>query len=94
MGFLERLTRGSNHQLIACAAAWVPLPGPATVNAMSDAAPADDQHDVTCPHCHKPFSAELIAGATARHRGFKCPHCRLFVPLTRANEQAPAKLSG
>ena len=68
--------------------------GPATVNAMSDAAPPDDQHDVTCPHCRKPFSAELIAGATARHRGFKCPHCRLFVPLTRATEQAPAELSG
>ena len=36
--------------------------------------------EVECPHCHKPFSAELIEGSAARYRGFKCPHCRLFVP--------------
>jgi hypothetical protein len=64
--------------------------GPATVIAMSDAAPTDARHEVTCPHCRKPFSAELIAGATARHRGFKCPHCRLFVPLARVTAPAPA----
>jgi len=42
----------------------------------------------SCPHCHKPFSAELIAGGAQRHRGFKCPHCKLFVPENRA-EDAP-----
>jgi DNA-directed RNA polymerase subunit RPC12/RpoP len=36
--------------------------------------------EVECPHCHKRFSAELIEGSAARYRGFKCPHCRLFVP--------------
>ena len=36
--------------------------------------------DVECPHCHKHFTAELMEGTAARYRGFKCPHCRLFVP--------------
>jgi hypothetical protein len=31
------------------------------------------------------FTAELIAGATERHQGFKCPHCKLFVPAARAD---------
>jgi transposase-like protein len=39
-----------------------------------------------CPHCGKTFEAELMTGASApRARGFKCPHCRLFVPFERAN---------
>jgi len=40
-------------------------------------------HEVVCPHCNKSFRAELIAGQTERHRGFKCPHCKLFVPADR-----------
>jgi DNA-directed RNA polymerase subunit RPC12/RpoP len=44
---------------------------------------ADDRRDATCPHCGRPFSAELLQGGAERHRGFKCPHCRLFVPLAR-----------
>ena len=50
-------------------------------------APAE-QHEVTCPHCRKPFEAPLIAGNAGRLRGFKCPHCRLYVPLDRAVEAA------
>jgi transposase-like protein len=43
--------------------------------------------DVECPHCHKSFAAEAIdGGRAARYRGFKCPHCKLFVPLQRAND--------
>ena len=45
------------------------------------------RYDVECPHCHKPFTAELINGAAARYQGFKCPHCRLFVPYGRADER-------
>ena len=44
-------------------------------------------HEVSCPHCRKPFVGELLAGASARYRGFKCPHCRLFVPLERVEDQ-------
>jgi hypothetical protein len=51
-------------------------------------APAKEQYEVTCPHCRKHFEAELIAGSAGRLRGFKCPHCRLFVPLERAVDQA------
>jgi hypothetical protein len=41
--------------------------------------------EVECPHCRKSFAAEpLRGGHAARYRGFKCPHCRLFVPLERA----------
>jgi tRNA(Ile2) C34 agmatinyltransferase TiaS len=39
-----------------------------------------------CPHCGKTFEAALMTGASApRARGFKCPHCRLFVPFERAS---------
>ncbi len=47
----------------------------------------DPIYDVACPHCGKSFRAELLDGATERHHGFKCPHCKLFVPLQRAEEQ-------
>ena len=43
--------------------------------------------EVECPHCHKRFAAQPIEGGrAARYLGFKCPHCKLFVPLTRAND--------
>jgi DNA-directed RNA polymerase subunit RPC12/RpoP len=39
--------------------------------------------EVTCPHCKKSFTADLIMGGAERYRGFKCPHCKLFVPAAR-----------
>jgi DNA-directed RNA polymerase subunit RPC12/RpoP len=44
--------------------------------------------DVVCPHCKKPFEAELLAGSAERYHGFKCPHCRLFIPLERVDEES------
>src|SRR4051794_14006350 len=41
------------------------------------------QEDVICPHCKKTFTAPLMDGAAERYRGFKCPHCKLFVPAAR-----------
>jgi len=41
-------------------------------------------HAILCPHCKKTFDGELLAEGS-RHEGFKCPHCRLFVPAERAN---------
>ena len=63
---------------------WLPMPRRAPRTSAS------------CPHCHKPFAAELIAGGAERHRGFKCPHCKLFVPASRADgtETTPAELRG
>ena len=46
-----------------------------------------DEYDVRCPHCKKQFAGELLAGTAARYRGFKCPHCKLFVPYERAAEE-------
>jgi DNA-directed RNA polymerase subunit RPC12/RpoP len=47
---------------------------------------AEASYEVVCPHCGKPFEGELLtASSTPRARGFKCPHCRLFVPFERAN---------
>lgn len=46
-----------------------------------------ETYEVSCPHCHKPFEADLMSGAAERYRGFKCPHCKLFVPYERADEQ-------
>jgi len=41
---------------------------------------------VVCPHCRKEFEPELLASSASAHapEGFKCPHCRLFVPADRA----------
>ena len=51
-----------------------------------------ERYSVTCPHCRKAFIGELLVGAGERHRGFKCPHCKLFVPAERADEaEAAAK---
>jgi hypothetical protein len=41
---------------------------------------------VVCPHCRKTFEPELLEGPAAHFPGFKCPHCRLFVPSGRASE--------
>jgi transposase-like protein len=40
-------------------------------------------YDVVCPHCKKSFRSAPL-GEEERRQGFKCPHCRLFVPLERA----------
>ena len=45
-----------------------------------------ESFEVQCPHCRKTFAAQLLEGAASRYRGFKCPHCRLFVPLDRASD--------
>jgi len=50
--------------------------------------PASTSYEVHCPHCKKQFRGELLEGETERHRGFKCPHCRLFVPYERAVDSA------
>lgn len=43
---------------------------------------------VECPHCRRRFEAKpLRGGRAARYRGFKCPHCKLFVPLARAADR-------
>jgi hypothetical protein len=46
-----------------------------------------DDYEIVCPHCRKRFAGELIEGRAARYEGFKCPHCKLFVPLHRIEEQ-------
>jgi phage FluMu protein Com len=43
-------------------------------------------YTIECPHCHKTFEKDAVQGK-GRIRGFKCPHCRLFVPLGRVEEQ-------
>jgi hypothetical protein len=56
-------------------------------------APAEgsgDSFEIVCPHCKKTFTAELIDGAAERYRGFKCPHCKLFVPAERASAEDAA----
>ena len=45
----------------------------------------DPAFEVTCPHCKKPFHGKLM-GADGR-QGFKCPHCRLFVPYERVETE-------
>ena len=54
---------------------------------MAEPADAKTVYEVVCPHCAKPFEAELISGSAARYHGFKCPHCRLFVALDRVEDR-------
>ena len=58
---------------------------------MSEPPAQDGTYAVQCPHCGRDFTAELLEGAAARSHGCKCPHCRLFVPLERAEEQELAE---
>lgn len=52
---------------------------------MSEPTVGEEQSfEIVCPHCKKTFTATLMEGSAERYRGFKCPHCRLFVPLHRA----------
>jgi endogenous inhibitor of DNA gyrase (YacG/DUF329 family) len=46
------------------------------------------RYRVECPHCHKTFDGEVMEGSAARYRGFKCPHCRLFVPAAHGSSDA------
>ena len=46
----------------------------------------DAVYEVVCPHCAKSFESQPLAGASPRHQGFKCPHCRLFVAYDRVEE--------
>jgi DNA-directed RNA polymerase subunit RPC12/RpoP len=51
--------------------------------------PAGQEGEIVCPHCKKTFVGELLAEGS-RREGFKCPHCRLFVPAERANGDGDA----
>jgi DNA-directed RNA polymerase subunit RPC12/RpoP len=51
---------------------------------VADLPSEDVSREIVCPHCKKPFSAPLMDGDAERYRGFKCPHCKLFVPAERA----------
>jgi DNA-directed RNA polymerase subunit RPC12/RpoP len=50
---------------------------------MAEDTPTERIETIVCPHCKKEFQADLMAGSAERYRGFKCPHCRLFVPAAR-----------
>ena len=54
---------------------------------MTDPSPTDGTHDIECPHCHRHFRSPLLTGTSARHAGFKCPHCKLFVAFERTGDQ-------
>ena len=58
-----------------------------TVIRMAEPGAADTLYEVTCPHCRKSFVGELLEGSAARYRGFKCPHCKLFVPHERVDDR-------
>jgi hypothetical protein len=60
---------------------------------MSEARDGSGRFEAVCPHCRKEFVGELLAGPSAHQRGFKCPHCKLFVPHERARQEtgAPAQ---
>jgi phage FluMu protein Com len=45
--------------------------------------------NVICLHCGKPFRAEVLAPKTGQ-AGFKCPHCKLFMPVERVDEEKTA----
>jgi DNA-directed RNA polymerase subunit RPC12/RpoP len=52
--------------------------------------PAAQAAEIVCPHCKKTFHGQLLAEGS-RHQGFKCPHCRLFVPVDRTRGDGAAR---
>jgi DNA-directed RNA polymerase subunit RPC12/RpoP len=61
---------------------------------VADDPPHAAVYEVTCPHCGKAFREELLSGSAARYNGFKCPHCRLFVPLERVAGDGDSPAAG
>ena len=62
-------------------------PGRAGYDASVSGVTDEQSFEVECPHCHQRFAGEPIdGGRAARYLGFKCPHCKLFVPLQRATD--------
>ena len=57
---------------------------------MSEVRAEEGPFEAVCPHCHKEFVGRLLAGPTAQQTGFKCPHCKLFVPHERSQQEAEA----
>ena len=55
---------------------------------MSEQAAPQGTYAVICPHCNKSFEADVLEGRAARYSGFKCPHCKLFVPFERVEDGA------
>jgi DNA-directed RNA polymerase subunit RPC12/RpoP len=54
---------------------------------MAETTSTDTDFEVVCPHCRRPFRAQLLpTRSAARQPGFKCPHCRLFVAYERVVE--------
>jgi hypothetical protein len=68
--------------------------GSATFEGMTDVGARATVYEIECPHCRKKFREELLTGPAERYRGFKCPHCRLFVPFERVAEQDAADPAG
>jgi DNA-directed RNA polymerase subunit RPC12/RpoP len=62
----------------------------ATFGLMSEVPAQTTVYDVDCPHCKKKFRQEPLTGSAERYHGFKCPHCRLFVPFERVTERDAA----
>jgi phage FluMu protein Com len=58
---------------------------------MAGDAETGEEFEIRCPHCKKAFTAQLIAGSAERYRGFKCPHCKLFVPESRVDDEPAAE---
>jgi DNA-directed RNA polymerase subunit RPC12/RpoP len=50
---------------------------------------AEPVQEVICVHCGKSFRAEVLSPDTEQ-AGFKCPHCKLFMPLERVEENDAA----
>jgi transposase-like protein len=51
---------------------------------VAEAQPEPTGDEIVCPHCRRPFEPEEPIGVGDERQGYKCPHCRLFVALERA----------
>jgi phage FluMu protein Com len=60
---------------------------------VSESSASAPVHTVECPHCGQSFEAELLTGPAPRYSGFKCPHCKLFAPLERVDEEPAGRLT-
>jgi hypothetical protein len=60
---------------------------------VSDVPPESGRFEGVCPHCRKEFVAELLVAPSAHQAGFKCPHCKLFVPHERSLQESESPAS-
>jgi DNA-directed RNA polymerase subunit RPC12/RpoP len=69
--------------ILVCSHSEVEPPAAGSVGFV-DGQPEAAAQEIVCPHCKHSFEPREPIGIGDERQGYKCPHCRLFVALERA----------